>query len=537
MDGIRTAPIRQVVPVLLLYVLISILGMYYHELALEEAQFFLLARDSDSLSSLYHNMQYEGHPRLWCALLFFITHFITSSYIGMQVLHLMITTATVFLFLRYAPFRMWMKAFIIGGYYFLFEYDILSRNYAPGILVLFVCCLQMSRAAATVNRRESSRRWSDAGLTRVRDLETRRGLNLPLMGLLLVLLCNTHLFFAFAAAGIYISLLVEYAGQGKIFSRSFLLFSLLFVAGFVTALVQLQVPSADRLFTVKWSEGPTRHSMVAASYALIRGWFPIPAFSGENFWNSYWLSDETTGGIVRVILFIFSLLFPALVLRRSSRAQVFYYTVIFLLLGFFLFLPMVASRYFGVEYVCFIAACWMAGQGSRDFFAFRRERNPTMRNALQVTTWLILAVQLVIGGYALAQDIGRPFSQAKNAVAFIKEQQLETQELIVDGYIAGPALSVYSGKKLYYLATGERGSFCVWKKINFPQPPSTVEEEIERSDLVKGLDRFILISNRPMTAGLIRLGDAHFRFVPLASFTNSITPLENSYIYQAIRKT
>ncbi len=537
MDGIRTARLRLVIPLLSVYLLLSILGMYYHELALEEAQFFLLGRDSDSLSSLYHNMQYEGHPRLWCALLFFITHFITSSYIGMQVLHLMITTATVFLFLRYAPFRMWIKACIIGGYYFLFEYDILSRNYAPGILLLFVCCLQLSRAGATANRRESSRRWSDAGLTRVGDLGPRRVLNLPLMGLLLLLLCNTHLFFAFAAAGIYVCLLVEYAGKGKIFSLPFLLFSLLFAAGFGAALLQLQVPSADRLFTVNWSEGPARHSMVAASYALIRGWFPIPAFSGEHFWNSYWLSDETTGGIVRTILFPFSLLFPALVLRRSSRALVFYYTVIFLLLGFFLFLPMVASRYFGVEYVCFIAACWMAGQGSRDFFAFRRERYPVLRNALQATIWLILTVQLVVGGYALVQDFSRPFSQAKNAVAFIKEQQLESQELIVDGYIAGPALSVYSGKKLYYLTTGEMSSFCVWKKMYFPQPPSTLKEEIERSDFVKRLDRFILISNRPMSADLIRSGDAHFRFVPLAAFTNSITPLENSYIYQAIRKT
>src|SRR5258708_4922530 len=91
-----------VLPVFLIYVAIVGVGMHYHELWLDESQHFVIGRDSDSLSGLYWNMRYDGHPRLWNFMIFFVTHFISSSYIGMQVLHLIIVAGAAWLFLRYA---------------------------------------------------------------------------------------------------------------------------------------------------------------------------------------------------------------------------------------------------------------------------------------------------------------------------------------------------------------------------------------------------------------------------------------------------
>ena len=65
-------PLSQLFPVLFLYLVISIAGLYYHELWLDEAQHFLIGRDSNSLPALYNNMRYDGHPRLWNFLLYFI---------------------------------------------------------------------------------------------------------------------------------------------------------------------------------------------------------------------------------------------------------------------------------------------------------------------------------------------------------------------------------------------------------------------------------------------------------------------------------
>ncbi|HEY4064854.1 MAG TPA: hypothetical protein VGM30_23285 [Puia sp.] len=523
MDKITPTSLRLVLPLLFLYLLITLLALSHHELALEEAQFFLFGRDSDSLSSLYHNMQYEGHPRLWCSLLFLIYHHITTAIAGMQALHLLVTTATVFLFLRYAPFSVLHKVLVIGGYYFLFEYDILSRNYALGILFLFICCMLLR--------------------------DPRK--NLFWIGGMLVLLCNTHLFFSFGAIGIFVYLLFEYGRAGKILSPSFLGFTILAAAGVLSALVQARISAPDYILPARPEEWLSAKNRSAAYYALIRGWLPIPKVEGGNFWNSFWLDDHNIGWVLRDGLFVFFLVLPVLILKKYEPALLFYGVSLAVLLTFFIVHPISAARYFGIGFVFFLAACWIADPGSGDFLSLKHLADmPVVRRGLRGAIYALLVLQVLVGVYALQQDFSRPFSQAKNAVSYIRAQGLDRQEIVVDGYIAGPALSVYLGKKIFYLDIGQKGSYCIWIRSNFPHPALTLEQEMMRTDLLRGMDRFILVSNRRVdttgsyeggtaTTGVdttgSRMGD--FRFVPLGDFPNSITSMENSYLYQVTRKT
>jgi hypothetical protein len=508
MAKIKTVPLRLVLPLLAVYLIITVLALHYHELALEEAQFFLFGRDSDSLSSLYHNMQYEGHPRLWCWLLFLIYHYITPSIAGMQALHLAVSATTVFLFLRYAPFSTGIKIMVISGYYFLFEYDLLSRNYAAGILLLFICCILLR--------------------------DPRK--NLLWIGSMLVLLCNTHLFFAFSAIGIFAYLLSDYGQQKKILSLPFFIFTLLTAAGVLSAFIQGQISAPDYLLPLHPQEWLSAKNLSVACYALIRGWLPIPKIHGGNFWNSFWLDDNNIGWFVRDLLFIVALVFPAVLLGKYRSALLFYYTSLVLFLAFFVVHPIIASRYFGVGFIFFLAACWIADPGSGDFFSLKHLADrPVTRLILRDTLYALLAIQVMIGIYALEQDLTRPFSQAKHAIAYIRAHQLDQQELVVDGYIAGPALSVYSGKKLFYLDIGQKASYCVWRNSNFPHPPRTLEEEMTGSVFLHHLDRFILVSNRRADRVQIRINEDEFCLVPLCDFPNSITSMENSYIYQVTR--
>ncbi len=120
MDKNKKLPLRILLPLLAAYLVISIVGMLHHELWLDEAQHFLIGRDSHSLPEMYYNMRYDGHPRLWNFMIYLVTHYITESYAGMQVLHLLITTSTIFVFLRFAPFSLLIKILIISGLLFSF---------------------------------------------------------------------------------------------------------------------------------------------------------------------------------------------------------------------------------------------------------------------------------------------------------------------------------------------------------------------------------------------------------------------------------
>src|SRR5580658_4602091 len=111
------APLKFVIPASMLFFVVSAIGILHHQIWLDEAQHFLIGRDSNSLSSLYTNMQYDGHVRLWNYLLFFITHYISANPLGMQIFHLAIITLTVYVFLRYAPFDIFTKLLVISGYF------------------------------------------------------------------------------------------------------------------------------------------------------------------------------------------------------------------------------------------------------------------------------------------------------------------------------------------------------------------------------------------------------------------------------------
>jgi hypothetical protein len=486
--------LKLVLPVLLIYAAIVGLGMHFHELWLDESQHFLIGRDSDSLQELYWNMRYDGHPRLWNFMIFFVTHFISSSYIGMQVLHLLIIIGAAFLFLRYAPFTLLVKVLTLSGYYFLFEYSVLSRNYAFGILLLFAVCILLS--------------------------QPRR--NLLWIGLLLFMMCNTHLFFAFAAMGVFFYLLAGYRKEWL--NVRFFLFTLLFVAGFICVIIQTRTPPEENFHQVYPREWLSGTNLSFAALGVIRGWVPMPQF-GEfrsgHFWNTYWINDRHINGFFCFVLFAFFLVFPGILLRRERKAMIFYFIALSQIFVFFIVTQQTANRYFGMVFIYFLAALWMAGG------------LPELSKTTKACLYSILFIQVGLGVVALQQDITRPFSSSKDAVDFLRGKGLDRKTVILDGYNGSPMISAYLGRKLYCITTGSEGSYVIWKKSYWPRPRPTIEQEIAGSAYLQSLDDYILVSTQKLDTGKIEAGGKGFRVTSLASFTNSILR-ENFFIYQSV---
>jgi hypothetical protein len=504
MDKIRaTLPLRQVIPVLAVYVILTAIGLHFHEMGLEEGQQYLFGRDSISAADLYHNMRYEGHPRLWCFLLYLIIHNLTADFAAIQALHLLITTCTVYLFMRYAPFGLLMKIGIVFGYYFIFEYNLQSRSYGLGILLLFFTCV----------------------------LLTNPSRYLIAIGCLLFLLCNTDIFYAFAAGGIFLSLLPD-ALRRRLPALPFCVLAALLLAGAGCALIQAQIPRGDYILHISPGAWLSQKNLMAGMVALPDGWLPVPG-DRLHFWNTFLINSHHLS-FVRVLLFLLLLAFPGAVLKGHQKALVFYYTSLFLLLALLVATTLSAARYFGMVYIYFLAACWMAGEG----LAVRVPGTAPRLGAeglLRIAFGVMVAVQLIVGGFALTQDLTRPFSQAKNAVAWLRDRRLDQQPIVVGEYIAGPALSAYLGKKVWYLNTGGEGSFCLWRRPFMPLPRRTMGEEMASAAFLQKLDSFVLLSAEKLDSELVQEGSGDIRLNPLKSFPNGILPMEDCYIYQATR--
>jgi hypothetical protein len=491
--------LRYVLPLMLLYSGISLFGMFHHEIFGEEAQQLTIGRDSNSVIDVYKNMLYEGHVILWNTLLFFISHYVSARPMYMQLFHLLVINGAVYLFLRYAPFNLSVKTFIVFGCYFLFVYSLVCRNYALGILLLFACCILMANPER----------------------------NMISMGSLLVLMCFTHLFYAFAAIGIFLYMFIYVIGKPELYRR-FGVFTCLFLFGVISAVFETRRIPADGIVHVKSGLSWVNSDDISFGIkCFVRGYITHPPFNVQYFWDKQYvqcLSDNVNIALA-LLLFAATLLF----LRKSRKAILFYVPPVILLTAFFSITGAAGTRYFGLYFIFFIAALWLAYHDGVTIFpkgntGFIRKWGP------RAFIYIILTDQLFTGVYMYGKDFKAPFSQANNTISYLKANHLETGFLAVDGYC--PTLSAYLGKKTFYLNTDQYGSFCIWKRAYIPYPRRSLIDEISSSRYIKKFKTFILISNRSSEAN----NGGTWQFNKLASFEGAIIEGEDYYVYRVTKK-
>src|SRR5207237_9544457 len=115
------------------FFLVTAATIFRHEMWMDELNTWDVVRDATGFGSLFANMHLEVHPALWYLALYPLTR-ITADPRSMQILHLLIATATAALIVWAAPFRLWQRALIIFGYFFLYAFAVISRGYALGVL-------------------------------------------------------------------------------------------------------------------------------------------------------------------------------------------------------------------------------------------------------------------------------------------------------------------------------------------------------------------------------------------------------------------
>ena len=122
-----------------LFCLLEVNNLIHHPLWRDELQTWMIARSSHSVAELLYMKRYEGHPDLWFLLLYFLSR-LTANPMAMQILHLFIAAATVYVVARFAPLTCFQKVLFAFGYFPFFEYATISRNYGIGMLLVFCFC-------------------------------------------------------------------------------------------------------------------------------------------------------------------------------------------------------------------------------------------------------------------------------------------------------------------------------------------------------------------------------------------------------------
>ncbi len=122
--------------------------VWFHEPWSDEAQAWLIARDSSFTDLFLHRLHYEGTPGLWHLLLWVATR-LHISYVGMHWAVALLSIATVYVLLRYAPFPRLLLALLPFSFALVFQTAVIARSYCLTALPVFLLCIQIRRTKAS----------------------------------------------------------------------------------------------------------------------------------------------------------------------------------------------------------------------------------------------------------------------------------------------------------------------------------------------------------------------------------------------------
>ena len=488
----------------------------HHEMWRDEIQAWLLARDSTSVFNLFANLKYEGHPGLWHLCLMPLSR-ITHSPVIMQMFHLLITGATVYLFVRYAPFNWFQKLLFCFGYFVLYEYAIVARNYALGMLLITVFCV----------------------------LFRERYKHFISVGCVLFLLAHTSVHALIVTIAIGGALCCEY-GFGRRFSKPLnqeikaiadkktIWIGFAFIGiGITTAVLQLNPPS-DTGFAVAWHFNYDAKRVNDILKLIARAYLPIPKIT-RNFWGSNLLTTYSLFQAVQIPLCCSLILFSALLFLKRPTALLIYLTGTLGLLTFFYVKYHGSIRHHGFLFLTFLMCCWIYRDAPTINFGPTEQENTdsVVDRILNVSGTVILTLLLIFhaigGAIATRMEHRHVFSYGKLTAEYIKSQGM--QDLFMVGH-SDPAVSTVVGylqepRQIYYPRGSRLGSFVRWDKARTHSVSNRDVIEAAKALSDEKSQEVLIISNSSLSANQIAAYNLSF----LVKFTGSVVGDEGFHLY------
>ncbi|TVQ59186.1 MAG: hypothetical protein EA366_05260 [Spirulina sp. DLM2.Bin59] len=505
----------------LVFFSLALLGILNHEMWRDEIHTWLVGQKSESLWDLIYQMRYDGHPSLWYICVYGLTR-ITNNAIAMQIFHVLLATGSVYLVSLYSPFSRLQIVLFSFGYFPFFEYALVSRSYALGVLLTFWCC----------------------------KLITDRRRNYLAIAITLAAMANVSFYTLIVAFSILLGLSIELiiwpwlqkeTPQNEMLNRSILeqrnnpkliIYLAIVILGIAIALAQMQfLAPADRANVEGWFFGFNFNQLAASLSLLYKSLVPIPALK-VTFWHQYII-----GIWGQAPLFFPLLCFSILCLIRNPITLLIYLSTLSTIIIFNYTKYGASARHYGHIWIVFIACLWIAKYYRAffswklldqkidqlfDFFNFKLSIFEKRKEAL-ITG--LLVCHLISGVYAWGIDLAHPFSTAEEASQFIKTEYAQ-EDFFLSGFPDWWAASfpAYLHQEIYHPNRNEFGTFVLWdnkrEPISMEDAVFRVQEEVSRRN-----QNSLFITNTPLS--LEEFSDLSL----ITTFKGSIVRDEDSYLY------
>ena len=440
----------------LVFFCVQLILVRYHELWSDEIHAWEIVRCSHSYSELLFNTRYEGHQQLWFVILYLLQK-VTLNLFVMQVVHVFIAACTVFVFCFYSPFKWWQNILFCAGYFFSYEYSIISRNYAIETVLLFL----------------------SAGV-----YTKYQGKYFGLLSVLFFLLFQTNVFALLIGLPLYIYILYNIWQKDKTGIKRFIIPTGIVLLGIVVAIITT-MPPADSAFSV-WTTKPDIHRFILVLSTGFTTYFPFPELR-LRFWDSNFLNTLPHHIIVEAILGIVTISIAGILFSNNKKILLlfiagtagpwlFYYVKYY---GYI--------RHHGHIFLIFIVCYWLysaEGVGIRN-------KLQILVNRYFVTA--ILLVQIAASCCANVYDVKYVFSNDVPAAEYIHASKLDTLPLLGDADFPVAGIAGALHQDIYFMRPVKWGKYILPDKnwgpfINFREEDLLLEVnkklEEKQSDVV-----------------------------------------------------
>jgi hypothetical protein len=386
---------------------LTLIQVSNHVMWRDEIRTWQVCAPASGLISLWHDMRYEGVPVLWYWIVFALTR-LTSNPFAMQFVHTLIATATIYLVARFAPFALPARILFALGYFPLFEYAAITRNYALVFLFLVISCILISRPGASL--------WVLAGV--------------------LFLLTQVSIWGAGFAGLMMMAGAAKALWQGKRINR-IIAPAALVLLGVVLCVIEVR-PGPGPTFVGSWRDAPQAQRVFGSFAAVYRGWFPIPTWS-EHFWNTNvldrWRSvnppdsaaedrAQTIWLGVQAVLGVVALAGALLLVRRRPLALGVLLAGSLALIAFEYFFRGFA-RHHGHLFMLLIAAFWLAQTTPTwaDDSSIAASSTPAVRldRFRHFALLSLLSINAIAGIAAATAGMVLPFSATRATASYIRK--------------------------------------------------------------------------------------------------------------------
>ncbi|MCR5599926.1 MAG: hypothetical protein K6G33_04180 [Ruminococcus sp.] len=442
-DTVKRKDLITAVVVTVIVNIIVIVGLYFHEPWFDEAQAYLIARDSSLHDIILHWTHYEGHPPLWHLLLKCGITIGLPFETALKLLNLIFVEAVLLMIEFFSPFSRITKIMIPASFYLLYQYSVVSRPY---MMLLFACLL----AAVFYGKRyEKPMRYTAA----------------------LLFMCLTHSYGLAFAGGIIIA---DMAGEairersvGKMAARIIkckkLLVCYVFLLMGALAIIAEIMPYSDTfaMNRVVASDNKGFFACYLLSWLFIPSENLVTSFSSEIMYMSEEanpISELIAAGIISLI--IWTILFMICKKRRMLSEMFIPYACIAVLTSMY-----IKPHHFGIFIMYMLFVLWTAAEKERITLSEFTEpikkagMSEKMSRGIVLTAVIVFsAVNVFWNGMSYYNEIKKVYDPASSLAQWIKKYDLQDRTLLTtweksDPHIfngASVASNAYFDKNIYY---------------------------------------------------------------------------------------